>query len=316
MAIGHLTNQAAQIRARSCNLLDALVSHSVYIGTARSFLQKNACLRLAAALNLSSNKIMEQITIKWEQGTEKINVDFSRLGEDHYEITETCHEITGNVVTYVTTSDIEPLEAGRFRVKIYYGKEVRLAAHQFNSPWGYITLDLYAGITKGTAYWKDDQPSMLRGLPFKVETVFTQGNDLFAFLGNSEEGTAVTKIRRKQWLFRHNVQFWEQSCRVTGIDNPKFLIARHMKPWHAAEEREKTSGYNGLMLAPHIGHLFENYFISFTDSGDSLVSERLPEAVRASLLPAKRAEPRPFSAAQLPFLEVHRKKFMELNKAG
>ena len=71
----------------------------------------------------------------------------------------------------------------------------------------------------------------------------------------------------------------EKSCRVTGVTNIKHLRASHIKPWSASSDHEKVDGYNGLLLSPHVDHLFDRGFISFEDSGDMLISKTLSQSV-------------------------------------
>jgi putative restriction endonuclease len=94
------------------------------------------------------------------------------------------------------------------------------------------------------------------------------------------EKQSLVKSRRGQGLFRDRVAAIEPHCRVTGISNLVFRIASHIKPWSKCENQERLDGHNGLLLAPHIDHLFDNGFISFADDGTLLIS---PAADRESL---------------------------------
>ena len=69
--------------------------------------------------------------------------------------------------------------------------------------------------------------------------------------------TQIINSRRGQGVFKANVRLIENTCRVTKISNPKHLIASHIKPWSKSDDAEKLSGFNGLLLAPHIDHLFD-----------------------------------------------------------
>ena len=42
-----------------------------------------------------------------------------------------------------------------------------------------------------------------------------------------------------------------------------------------SNNQERLDGHNGLLLAPHVDHLFDKGFISFEDSGEMIVSEKL-----------------------------------------
>ena len=83
-------------------------------------------------------------------------------------------------------------------------------------------------------------------------------------------------------MFRANVLLREDACRVTGVAEPRHLKASHIKPWRDATDIERLNGANGLLLSPHIDHLFDEGYITFS-SGQELVM--VPE-VRVKLLDA------------------------------
>lgn len=85
----------------------------------------------------------------------------------------------------------------------------------------------------------------------------------------------LIKARRGQGLFRKNVADVESACRVTGVKVKSHLIASHIKPWKNATDEEKLDGNNGLLLSPHIDHLFDRGYISFADDGTMLISPML-----------------------------------------
>ncbi len=67
----------------------------------------------------------------------------------------------------------------------------------------------------------------------------------------------IVKSRRGQGVFRANVLLREWSCRVTRVDDSRHLKASHIKPWRDATDAERLDGSNGLLLSPHIDHLFD-----------------------------------------------------------
>jgi hypothetical protein len=87
------------------------------------------------------------------------------------------------------------------------------------------------------------------------------------------EREQLTKARVGQGLFRLRVQSIEKTCRLTGIADPRFLVASHIKPWKSSDNNERLDGHNGLMLAPHVDKLFDRGWISFEDNGDVLVEQ-------------------------------------------
>lgn len=97
-------------------------------------------------------------------------------------------------------------------------------------------------------------------------------------LVNTEKEQLIL-ARRGQGLFRSRVLSGEVCCRVTGLREIKHLRASHIKPWHAASNEERLDGHNGLLLSPHIDHLFDQGYISFTDDGQLIISSHLPQDV-------------------------------------
>ena len=93
------------------------------------------------------------------------------------------------------------------------------------------------------------------------------------------EKIQMTKSRRGQGIFKANVRLIENHCRITGVSNIRHLRASHIKPWAVSDNDEKLDGYNGLLLSPHVDHLFDRGFISFQDSGEILVSRELNPTV-------------------------------------
>jgi len=117
-----------------------------------------------------------------------------------------------------------------------------------------------------------------------------------------------TEIRTKQRLFRERLISVERGCRLTGIEDLRFLRASHIKPWADSTHSERIDGENGLLLAPHADLLFDQGWISFLSNGRLLVSKDLPADVqtRLGLNFDSSLRYRVFSAKQLSFLEFHR----------
>lgn len=119
-------------------------------------------------------------------------------------------------------------------------------------------------------------------------------------------GIQLVKARRGQGIFKANVRLVEKACRVTGVTDVRHLRASHIKPWRKSTNDEKLDGYNGLLLSPHVDHLFDQGFISFGDTGSILVSSKLKPSVlqRWSLDPARSVGS--FNTHQREYLEYHR----------
>ena len=125
-------------------------------------------------------------------------------------------------------------------------------------------------------------------------------------LEGDPEKIQLTKSRRGQGIFRANVRLIENHCRVTGVKNIKHLRASHIKPWSVSSKEEKLDGFNGLLLSPHVDHLFDRGFISFGDSGDLLLSRELNPVVLDQWKIAKSTNVGSFKVNQMKYLEFHR----------
>ena len=113
--------------------------------------------------------------------------------------------------------------------------------------------------------------------------------------------------RRGQGRFRRDVAAVEKKgCRVTGVRHITHLRASHIKPWSDSDDREKLDPQNGLLLSPHIDHLFDRGYISFTDAGKLMVSKHLKPGVLTAWGLAMPAKVGAFSPEQCVYLEYHR----------
>ena len=122
------------------------------------------------------------------------------------------------------------------------------------------------------------------------------------------EKLALIASRLGQGTFRVAVQQIEPRCRVTGVSDPAFLRASHIKPWRVADNRERLDGYNGLMLTPTVDHLFDQGYISFRQSGGLMYVSNVPAQIWTALhMPIDSAfSVGQFHHGQQLYLEYHR----------
>jgi hypothetical protein len=124
-------------------------------------------------------------------------------------------------------------------------------------------------------------------------------------IGDTEK-VQLVKSRRGQGVYRQNLEQFEKRCRVTGAESRQHLRASHIKPWRVCDTFEKLDGNNRLLLSPHIDHLFDQGYISFSNEGELLVS---PAADKAALY-AWSVKPGTlcgrFRAEQITYLDYHR----------
>lgn len=120
------------------------------------------------------------------------------------------------------------------------------------------------------------------------------------------EKVQLTKSRRGQGIFKANVRLIERQCRVTGVSNIRHLRASHIKPWSKSNNEEKLDGFNGLLLSPHVDHLFDEGYISFEDSGKLLVSRDLNPAILDKWSIRRDHDAGQFHNEQRKYLNFHR----------
>ena len=125
------------------------------------------------------------------------------------------------------------------------------------------------------------------------------------------ERTHLAKSRRGQGLFKKRVSERESQCRVTGVTDLHHLRASHIKPWKDSTDYEKLDGDNGLLLAPHVDHLFDRGFISFTRQGKVLVSAKLDSSVLTSWQVNSSKNVGEFSSEQDQYLAYHRSEILK-----
>ena len=153
--------------------------------------------------------------------------------------------------------------------------------------------------------------------PDPMAEILDQENDIHEraillrpFIGELEKKQLVM-ARRGQGRYRSNLELIEKSCRVTGLRDLKHLRASHIKPWRVSDDTEKLDGYNGLLLSPHVDHLFDRGWVLFENDGHLVPSPKL----NPSVLQSWRIEPdrtgHPFVPQQIEYLEFHRESIFQ-----
>ena len=116
-----------------------------------------------------------------------------------------------------------------------------------------------------------DEEGAITGLDDELEKTIRNNTSI-----DETERQAVISARRGQGRFRQNLEEIEHTCRITGISDPRLLRASHIKPWRSCTtNHERLDGFNGLLLTPHIDHLFDRGYISFDDDGQVLLSSKI-----------------------------------------
>lgn len=269
--------------------------------------------------------MMSVIKIEWPAGPENITVDIDKLSEQT-QISSTYQHIleTDTDFRYNTTSTVKLLGHGEFEISLVYDHRLNRHIAKKDSYWGATTITLKPGEASGTALWTDDDDARHSGTrPFKVlplesdeATASNQQADeqeIATSTRSSTEKETLIKARRGQGEFRSKVLLRETCCRITGTTSPVHLRASHIKSWADSDDEERLDGCNGLMLAPHIDHLFDRHFISFEDNGKMIIRDANVAALLTTWgVESGSVPPRPFSTGQRVFLKMHREKLLTL----
>lgn len=117
----------------------------------------------------------------------------------------------------------------------------------------------------------------------------------------------LVNARRGQGRFKRNLQAIEKACRITGTKKIGHLIASHIRPWRLSNDHQKLDGNNGLLLAPHVDHLFNSGWISFDSDGTMLCSKHLSKEVLDKWSIPHTKNVGAFNDNQAAYLEFHRK---------
>jgi putative restriction endonuclease len=130
------------------------------------------------------------------------------------------------------------------------------------------------------------------------------------------EKERLIRARHGQGAFRQHVEEIESGCRLTGLLDRRHLRASHIKPWRESNDREKLDGFNGLLFSPHIGHLFDRGYVSFSDAGELLVSRHLNPRVLKVWHLALPVKVEAFKSEQCVYLDYHRRQVFEKHDRG
>lgn len=83
----------------------------------------------------------------------------------------------------------------------------------------------------------------------------------------------IRQARIGQGKYRNDLLQECPFCPITKISDERLLIASHIKPWAASDDKEKIDPKNGFMLSPLYDKLFDKGFITFTHDRHMILSE-------------------------------------------
>ena len=90
------------------------------------------------------------------------------------------------------------------------------------------------------------------------------------------ETQRLTLVRTEQGNYRKAaLALWDNKCAVTGVDEPGWLIASHIKPWRESTNEERVNPLNSLILTPNYDKLFDRGIISFSPDNGKIILPRI-----------------------------------------
>lgn len=90
------------------------------------------------------------------------------------------------------------------------------------------------------------------------------------------ETQRLTMVRTEQGNYRKAaLELWDNKCAVTGVDEPGWLIASHIKPWRESSNEERVNPLNSLILTPNYDKLFDRGIISFSPENGKIILPRI-----------------------------------------
>lgn len=91
---------------------------------------------------------------------------------------------------------------------------------------------------------------------------------------DGEDREVVAKRRVNQGKFRAALlRYWDSRCCVSGVDDPRLLVASHIVSWSKATKSERGDPTNGLLLSVTWDALFDRGLISFRDDGTAILDK-------------------------------------------
>ncbi|MFC2066847.1 HNH endonuclease [Chloroflexota bacterium] len=130
------------------------------------------------------------------------------------------------------------------------------------------------------------------------------------------EKEVLIKARKGQGKFRDDVLSLHKQCPFTGVSNPIFLTAGHLKPWsRCSDNQERLDPLNGLPLSPVADQLVDQGFVTFDDNGIAVFSHRAEAAELKAMGISldKTYQITIFDPRQLKYLKYHRDTFLNKN---
>lgn len=118
---------------------------------------------------------------------------------------------------------------------------------------------------------------------FGVTPSDEEGSDTWPVNYSGDDKLATTKRRVGQQFFRRAVlSAYSDRCCITGLADPKLLVASHIVPWRSNRD-QRLNPRNGLCLSVLHDKAFDLGMITITENMTVQVSQRLENAANEFL---------------------------------
>ena len=129
----------------------------------------------------------------------------------------------------------------------------------------------------------------------------------------TERKGLITNRVGQGWYRREILNRWNGICSVTNCSISKILISSHIVPWRDSNKDERLDVGNGILLSPNLDSLFDRYLISFTDTGEIIISNKLNKKELELLGVNENMKLKKVFDDMKPYLSRHREVFNEKN---
>lgn len=89
---------------------------------------------------------------------------------------------------------------------------------------------------------------------------------------STTERQALIQARKGQGKFRQDLISRWQGCAVNGSTTNAALRASHIKPWRDSTDRQRLDVENGILLSATLDALFDSGLITFSNTGQLIIS--------------------------------------------
>ena len=125
---------------------------------------------------------------------------------------------------------------------------------------------------------------------------------------NSRTKESLIKSRIGQGEYRQKLLQECPFCPFTMVSDERLLVASHIKPWYASDDKEKVDPKNGFLFTPTFDRLFDRGFITFEDDKTLVVSPWISpmNQKRLGIYTGKVIDALPLDEKRKEYLEFHR----------